>query len=1027
MLPGTDFIKIYISMVPNRDIKNFNPFPGLRPFTPEDSNLFFGRENESNEIITKLLKNRYITVIGASGSGKSSLIYAGVLPKIRDLKNGKSSTWKFISFNPDSDPFGNLAGALSKAISESADKSIDKEIILHLLSDNTDGFSDIARKITADHDDNILLVVDQFDELFRYILPGNSDTSRTTAIRFVEFLINSVINPAQNVFIIITMRSEYLGECSHYKGLTKLVNNSNYLVSEMGSESLKEVIEGPVNFSKAKIDPELAMTIISDLNGMSGKLPVLQHAMMRTWEHWNKFYDKEKPVSRADYDSAGTIRNAVSHHANEVYEGLNQRGKEICAIMFKTITRKGLDNKGLRHPSDIETIRSVAGCTEDELTHVVEKFRASPGSFIIPGEGEVLSDRTVIDLQSECLILLWDRLKEWIDSEASSVQIYLRLSEASALYQQGKTGLYRPPDLLNALAWRDKSKPTVSWAVQYNPAFERAMVYLRTSEKAYNIEEQNKIILEKRKQKRTTLITRFLGIAVIVLLAFMLFEHFKRSAAEKQIVIAESQRNQAVKEKARADSTSLLAMMQKTVSDSTAANAIKVAETAIKKNVQADHEKSIAKKSIQEALLSKDLAEEKSKGDKRMRLLSIGKSMSLRSLQMMGQKDLQTLLAYQAYLFNKNNNGLDNDADIYAGLYNVALQYGSLTFKSFKGHNGDIKSIAFVPGRNEFFTSGNDGKVLKWSLEKKDQTIQVIYSGNDIIEVLAVSPDASWLACGSSNSSIRMIPLKGDNSGYEMTGHKGGVKSLIFSYDGKYLYSAALDGKVLKWDIAARTSINVSTGSMEISSIDLSSKGNYLAGISTDGNVVVWDPDHSSDNFRIETSGKNIRVVRFNPENNLLALGDSNGNVELWDISLHKKISEIKAYGSEIKDIRFNTILKQMATSGSDKKIKIFNIKDPYNLTEPPVTLAGYEGIVLVMQFSPDGQMIISGESGGSNDILGRPTHADYLVQGICKLVSRNLTREEWNNYVGKDIPIEKACPEKSFNIKVEPITSINK
>ena len=112
---------------------------------------------------------------------------------------------------------------------------------------------------------------------------------------------------------------------------------------------------------------------------------------------------------------------------------------------------------------------------------------------------------------------------------------------------------------------------------------------------------------------------------------------------------------------------------------------------------------------------------------------------------MTGQKDLQTLLAYQAYLFNKNNNGPDNDADIYAGLYNVALQYGSLNFKTFKGHTGDIKSIAFVPGRNEFFTSGNDGKVLKWSLEKKDQTLQVIYSGSDIIEVLAVSPDAPRL------------------------------------------------------------------------------------------------------------------------------------------------------------------------------------------------------------------------------------------------------------------------------------------
>jgi WD40 repeat protein len=391
---------------------------------------------------------------------------------------------------------------------------------------------------------------------------------------------------------------------------------------------------------------------------------------------------------------------------------------------------------------------------------------------------------------------------------------------------------------------------------------------------------------------------------------------------------------------------------------------------------------------------------------------------------MSAQKDLQTLLAYQAYLFNKKNKGQENDADIYAGLYNVALQNGSINYKSFIGHTGDIRSIAFVPGKNEFFTSGDDGKVLKWSLEKKDQTLQVVYSGNDIIEVLAVSPDASWLACGSSSSSIRMIPLKGNSIGYEMNGHKGGIKSLIYSYDGKYLYSAALDGKVLKWDIAARTSINVSTGSMELTSIDVSSKGNYLAGISTDGNVVVWNPEQTSDIFRIETAGKNVRVVKFNPDNNLLAIGDADGIVELWDINLHKKLSEVKAHDGQVNDIQFNASLKQMATAGNDKKLKIFNIKEPTDLSEPPVTLSDNEGFILVMQFSPDGQMIISGESGNINNLIRRPSHVDYLVNDICNLVSRNMTQEEWNVYVGKDIPLEKTCLKNNLNIKIEPIKS---
>jgi Anaphase-promoting complex subunit 4 WD40 domain/WD domain, G-beta repeat len=1014
-------------MGPKREIKEFNPFPGLRPFAPEDSNLFFGRETESDEVILKLINNRYITITGTSGTGKTSLIYGGVLPKIKNLKINESSIWRIISIRPGNDPFGNLADAISNGLSDPGKDRIERALILSGLQDNHGNFSDIVRKYMIKHDDNILLVIDQFEEIFRYFTPGKSEISNTTAIKFAEFLINSIIKPDVNVFIILTMRSEFIGEFSHYKGLAKLVNNSNYLVPDMGTENWKEAIERPVNFAGAKIDPKLVETLLNDLRDKTGQLPVLQHVMMRTWSHWQQLDEPDRPIGQSDYESVGTIDNALSIHAEEAYAGLSQRGKEICAVLFKTITRKGSDNRGLRHPSDIETIKSIAGCSREEIFEVIEKFREPLLSFITQLPDVDLSERSVIDLQNECLIRLWDRLKNWINCEDSSMQIYLRISEASALYQEAKTGLLRPPDLQQAINWRNQQNPTLTWAVQYNPAFERAMVYLRTSEKVYLEEEQNKIRLQKRKTKRNRQILTLLGITVLLAVGIMLFEYMQRLTAERQIMLSEKQKIEAVRAKAVADSFAVVVLKHNIISDSTAAVASQKAEEAKAQKVVADVQKSFAEKNAQEALHQKKLAEEQRDATQRLRMLSIGKSMSLKSLQMSAQKDLQTLLAYQAYLFNKKNKGPENDADIYAGLYNVALHNGSVNYKSFIGHTGDIRSITFVPGKNEFFTSGDDGKVLKWSLEKKDQTLQVVYSGNDIIEVLAVSPDASWLACGSSSSSIRMIPLKGNNIGYEMNGHKGGIKSLIYSYDGKYLYSAALDGKVLKWDIAARTSINVSTGLMELTSIDVSSKGNYLAGISTDGNVVVWNPEQTSDNFRIETAGKNIRVVKFNPDNNLLAIGDADGDVQLWDINLHKKLSEVKAHDGQVNDIQFNASLKQMATAGNDKKLKIFNIKEPTDLTEPPVTLSDNEGFVLVMQFSPDGQMIISGESGNGNNLIRRPSHVDYLVNDICNLVSRNMTQEEWNVYVGKDIPLEKTCLKNNLNIKIEPIKPINK
>jgi ABC-type glutathione transport system ATPase component len=128
-----------------RDISDNNPFPGIRPFSPGDSNLFFGRDAERDEVILKLLKNRYVTVIGSSGCGKSSLIFGGVLPKIVNIKTKESSIWRTISITPGNDPFENLAEALSTGIAEPGQKSIDKDLILSELLNEPVSLSDVVR------------------------------------------------------------------------------------------------------------------------------------------------------------------------------------------------------------------------------------------------------------------------------------------------------------------------------------------------------------------------------------------------------------------------------------------------------------------------------------------------------------------------------------------------------------------------------------------------------------------------------------------------------------------------------------------------------------------------------------------------------------------------------------------------------------------------------------------------------------------------------------------------------------------
>jgi hypothetical protein len=1026
-----------------KDNKNFNPFPGLRPFAPEESDLFFGREGESGEVLGKLLKNKFVTVIGASGSGKSSLIYCGVLPKVKNLIPDQTSNWRILAFRPGNDPFGNLADSLSESLAASGNEAADRDSVLSELQNNPDGMSGVLKSLIPKPDEKVLIVVDQFEELFRYSSLGKSDPSHAPAAWFVDFLVDTVDQSSGNIFTIITMRSDFIGECAHYQGLTQLINNSNYLVPHMGTENYRKAIEGPVKYAGAKIDPALVEIILKDIGTRTDQLPVLQHAMMRTWTHWSELDESDRPINKTDHDSVGTMSNAMSLHANEAYEELGQRGREICEKLFKTITEKGADNKGLRRPSDVKTIKSIAACTSEELFEVIEKFRIPSRSFITPRQSVPLTEDSIIDLSHESLMRLWDRLREWVDDEAASVQMYLRLSEASAMYQQGKTSLWRPPDLQLAINWRDSHKPTLTWATRYNPAFERAMVYLRTSEQEYLEEEENKIMLQKRRIKRTKIVATILGGAAILSMGFMLFAFIQKIAADNQTELAnrakidaENQRKNAIENAVKADTQRLRAekneikavrneeqaRIQEAIAKSERARALQSAEYARQQEILAKKQKDTATTQKELAVKNEARAKIEEAEAKRQRMLSIGKAMSVKSLQATGQKDLQTLLAYQAYLFNKSNGGIENDADIYAGLYNAVKQYGNSAFKAYKGHVGQVKGIAFVPGKNEFFSAGIDGQILKWSLDSREQSIQVVYSGTDIINVIAVSPDASWLACGNKNSTIKMIPLKPNTAGYDLTGHKGSVKSLIFSYDGKYLYSASLDGQVLKWDLAARTSTNVSDGSIQITSIDITSNGKSIAGISADGKVITWNPEFKSDYFRIPTELKNINVVRFKPDDNLLALGDINGNIELWDVSLRTKISDVKVADSWINDIRFNTTLNQMAVATTDQKLKLYNVKNVDDLTEPPITFTEpRDGMVLIMQFSHDGQLIITGADGGAENLVSRPTHADYLVKDICSIVARNMTDSEWKTYVG-EIEYQKTCPDKSYNIKVNAI-----
>src|ERR1035437_6485382 len=304
-------------MNPRQDVKYFNPFPGLRSFNTEESEFFFGRNAETEDLILKLLKNKYVTVIGASGTGKSSLVSAGVLPGILKQKKG-NSPFRIISFSPGNNPFVNLASALIKG-PDIEGKITDKNQLSDILQ-NHGNLYDALDLITNGFEENILMNIDQFEDLFRF---GSSGLTETNKVKFIEFLVNTINRNAPEIYIILSMRSEYMGECSHHWELARLINNSNYIVPEPGMENWRKIIEEPVILAGATIAPELTEVLLNDIRFRNDQFPVLQHSLMRIWEHWQRSGDTQKPLSVIDYNSIGTIKNAITVHGNEIYEELD--------------------------------------------------------------------------------------------------------------------------------------------------------------------------------------------------------------------------------------------------------------------------------------------------------------------------------------------------------------------------------------------------------------------------------------------------------------------------------------------------------------------------------------------------------------------------------------------------------------------------------------------------------------------------------------------------------------------------------
>jgi len=464
----------------------FNPFPGLRSFEPEEDHLFFGREKEVDELLRRLRSTRFLSVVGTSGSGKSSLVRSGLLPALYSgfmVKAG--SNWRVAKFRPSDDPIGHLASALDApdVLGAKGELESTNRILLEAtLRRGTLGLVEAVRQARIPADQNILIVVDQFEELFRFRRSRHIENSRDEAVAFVKLLLEASRQESLPIYVVLTMRSDFIGDCMEYPGLPEAVNAGQYLVPRLSREELRSAITGPAAVAGGEIAPRLVLRLLNDLGDDQDQLPALQHALMRTWDHWAKRTQTPEPVDIFDYEAIGTMRNALSMHAEEAYEeaGSDLRRK-IVEQVFKALTDTFSDRRGVRRPTSVRELGAICEVPESDVISIIEIFRRPGRTFLMPPATVPLDSNSIIDISHESLMRCWTRLLAWAEAERVSAELYARLAEAATWFEEGKGGLWRNPELDLGLQWKRANRPTAAWAQRYGESFEGAMQFLERS------------------------------------------------------------------------------------------------------------------------------------------------------------------------------------------------------------------------------------------------------------------------------------------------------------------------------------------------------------------------------------------------------------------------------------------------------------------------------------------------------------------------------------------------------------------
>ncbi len=420
-----------------------NPYRGLFAFRPEHAPLFFGRETFTQQLGQAVDSRPFVAVLGASGSGKSSVVFAGLVPA---LLNRPAEKWLFTTFRPGADPFLGLASALVPLYETSLSKT-DQLVATRKLSASLHQgdlpLSDLITTIHQTHPDHrLLLMADQFEELYTL---GRDPAVRQQFLKVLLELVGAIQGPSPR--LVLTLRADFLGQALLYRPLADALQETDLKLGPMTRAEMTEAIEKPAELQSIHFEAKLVDRILDDVGEEEGGLPLLEFALTELWQH-----QQQRTLTHVAYEKIGEIKGALSRHADRAYQRLTPAEQEQARRIFVQLVNPGAgteDTRRLASRSELETDWSLVARLADER-------------LVVTNQAEKTHD--TVEVVHEALIRHWGQLRLWMAEDRTFRAWQERLRFALKQWQVNREAdaLLRGTTLAEAEGWLAERRADLS-------------------------------------------------------------------------------------------------------------------------------------------------------------------------------------------------------------------------------------------------------------------------------------------------------------------------------------------------------------------------------------------------------------------------------------------------------------------------------------------------------------------------------------------------------------------------------------